>query len=296
MASRKPRARIETTPSLPHPYAGLTVGFATKHDKARLVAPHFASVLSVSVDTVEFDTDSLGTFSGEIKRRGSAIDTALEKARISAESSESGLGLGSEGTIGPSFELPLLTSDIEILAFIDLRGNVSVSEHVTSHTIRTISMTVEPHGDYHARLVAGGFPEHGVIVMPADGEAQPIFKGLHTRREVDSAVRICAVASSTGTARIESDLRANHCPTRQPAISQAALQLATRLRQQCPACGAPGWGIISYDRGVPCSMCDEIVDVPSREVHGCTACGERRVASQPIRTTISPERCPRCNP
>lgn len=296
MVSRKPRARIETAPSLPHPYAGLTVGFATKHDKARLVAPHFASVLSVSVDTVEFDTDSLGTFSRETKRRGSAIDTAFEKARIGAEADANGLGLGSEGTIGPSHELPLLTSDIEVLAFVDSCRDIAVYEHVTSHTIRAISMTVEPHGDYHARLVAGGFPEHAVIVMPADGQTTPMFKGLHTRREVDSAVRVCAVASSTGTARIESDFRAGHCPSRQPAIGQAALRLATRLRQQCPSCDAPGWGFVSYDRGVPCSMCDEIVDIPFREVQGCTACDERRVAAHPIRTTVSPERCPRCNP
>lgn len=272
------------------------MGFATKHGKEAVVAPHFASALSVSIDVVDFDTDTLGTFSGEIKRHGSALDAAFEKARIGAESTVHGLGIGSEGTIGPSHELPLLTADVEVVAFVDLSHGTAVSELTTSHTIKTISMTVEPHTEYHARLVNGGFPEHGVIVMPADGSAAPVVKGLHSFAELDSAVRVCAIASATGTARIESDFRSNHCPSRRPTIAQAALQLAMRLRQQCPACDAPGWGVVSYTRGVPCSVCDEVVDVPSREVHGCTACGVRRTATNPIRTTVSPARCPRCNP
>lgn len=296
MDSRKPRARIETAPSLAHPYAGLTVGFATKHDKARLVAPHFASMLSVSIETIDFDTDSLGTFSGEVQRRGSALDVAFEKARVGAGSCTHGLGLGSEGTIGPSYELPMLTSDVEVLAFVDIHRNTSVSEFVTSHSIKTIAMTVQPHTEFHSRLVGGGFPEHGVIVMPADGSMSPVYKGLHSFGEVDSAVRICAVASSNGRARIETDFRADHCPSRRPAIAEAASRLVARLRELCPECNAPGWGVVSHERGVPCSLCGGIVDVAAREVHGCTACGTRRVSTDAIRTSVSPARCPRCNP
>ena len=296
MDSQKPRARIEAAPALPHPYAGLTAGFTTRHDKAALVVPHFESLLDVSLVTVDFDTDSLGTFSGEVPRKGSALDMALTKARVGAEFSVDSLGIGSEGTIGPSHQLPLLMANAEVLAFVDLKRGVSVSEHTISHSIRTISLTVEPHAEYRSTLAAGGFPDHGVIVKPADGETTPIFKGLHTFAEVDSAVRVCAVASADGKARIESDFRANHCPSRRPTISEAGHRLAFRLRSCCPNCLAPGWGLVSHVRGVPCSLCGENVDVPAREILGCTACGEQQIAATPIRVSIDPSRCPLCNP
>lgn len=296
MDSRKPRAKIEATPALPHPYTGLTAGFATKHDKTELVVPHFGALLDVSVVPVDFDTDTFGTFSGEVAREGSALDTALRKARVGAESSVDSLGIGSEGTIGPSHQLPLLTANAEIVAFVDLRRGISVTEHTISHSIRTIAMTVQPHGNYHAALAAGGFPDHGVIVKPADGELTPMFKGLHSFADVDSAVRVCSISSADGKARIESDFRANHCPSRRPAIAEAGHRLALRLRACCPTCSAPGWGVVTYERGVPCSLCGEIVDLPTREVLGCTACGEQRPAVRPIRTSIDPSRCPLCNP
>ena len=274
----------------------MTAGFATKHGKEAVVAPHFASSLSMSVAVVDFDTDTLGTFTGEVERKGSVLDAAFEKARAGAESSADGLGLGSEGAIGPSHELPLLMSDVEVLAFVDLRRGTAVSEFVTSHSIKIIGITVRPHTDYHSRLASGSFPDHGVIVLPADGSMSPVFKGLHSFDEVDSAVRVCAVASSNGNARIETDLRANHCPSRRAAISEVASRLATRLRTQCPDCEAPGWGVVSYEHGVPCSLCGDVVAVPAREVLGCSACGARHVATTPIRTSVSPARCPRCNP
>lgn len=296
MDSPKHRARIETVPALPHPYAGLTAGFATRHDKTPLVMPAFEFLLSMSLVTIDFDTDSLGTFTGETPRKGSALDAAFAKARIGAESSADSLGVGSEGTIGPSRQLHLLTSDIEIVAFVDLKRNVRVAEHSVSHDIRAFALTVEPRDEYHSRLAKSGFPVHGVIVRPADGAISPMFKGLHSPADVDSAVRTCAVASSNGKARIESDFRANHCPSRRPTIADAGRRLAFRLKSCCPECGAPGWGVVSVTTGVPCSLCGEVVDVPAREILGCSACPARSPAPKPLRTSVDPSRCPQCNP
>lgn len=296
MDSRKPRARIEVLPSDRHPYVGLTAGFATKHRKVPLVRPDFHATLSMEILEVPFDTDTLGTFSGETPRPGTALETAYAKARIAADANENGLGLGSEGTIGPSASIPFVISDIEIVAFVDDRRGLRIAEHAVSHDIRTIALTVEPHAEFRSKLAAAGFPDHGVIVKPADGAMVPLHKGLHDFERVRSAVRVCAIASSDGRARIESDLRADHCPSRRPAITAAARRLALRLRERCPSCETPGWGVVRAERGVPCSLCGEMVDIVAREILGCGACNEHRPAAKPLMTNADPSRCPRCNP
>ena len=296
MDSPRPRARTNTSRNAPHPYAGLTAGFATKHDKIPLVAPYFESALSVSIDLVDFDTDTLGTFSGETPRSGSAIDTALTKARIAAESSADGLGLGSEGSIGPSNDMPFVISDLEILAFVDLRREITISEYAVSHSVPTISTRVRTNDEFEDHLSLRGFPEHGVIVKRGDGVLAPVFKGLHSFEDVHEAVHTCASRSSDGLAIIESDLRANHCPSRRPTIADAALQLALRLRELCPKCDTPGWGVVSHLRGVPCSSCNFLVPVPSHQINGCSACSFRQTSIRALHTTVDPSRCPRCNP
>lgn len=61
------------------PYAGCCVVLTTKHHKSVALAPPFETILGAGMLEYVVDTDQLGTFSGEIKRKGSALETARKK-------------------------------------------------------------------------------------------------------------------------------------------------------------------------------------------------------------------------
>jgi hypothetical protein len=55
-------------------FEGRRLLIATKHHKEQVIAPVFEKELAVQCFTSdEFDTDSLGTFSGEIERKNGAL-------------------------------------------------------------------------------------------------------------------------------------------------------------------------------------------------------------------------------
>ncbi|MFM7776345.1 MAG: hypothetical protein ACKO7S_04680, partial [Actinomycetota bacterium] len=101
-----------------HPYKGIEAIITTQHRKEELVAPALAP-LGIKVIHHKFDTDSLGTFSGEIPRALSQRETALKKARIGMAAQGAKFGIASEGSIGADPLVPFINSAIEALAWID---------------------------------------------------------------------------------------------------------------------------------------------------------------------------------
>jgi hypothetical protein len=61
------------------------VALLTKHDKAGMVAPALAPLGLEVLATDGFDTDTLGTFSGEVERTLSPLECARRKARLACE-------------------------------------------------------------------------------------------------------------------------------------------------------------------------------------------------------------------
>lgn len=79
-------------------FFGRTAALATKHEKERAVARPLYAALGVTVIVPDgIDTDTLGTFTGEVKRRGSPREVALEKARLGLRPGEMSIGIASEG-------------------------------------------------------------------------------------------------------------------------------------------------------------------------------------------------------
>lgn len=99
-------------------YADRWAVLATKHDKLPLVAPPLAAV-GVKVTGVADNTDQLGTFTEEVRRPGTPLETAVAKARLGMAATGSALGLASEGSIGPHPASPFLTADIEVVVLVD---------------------------------------------------------------------------------------------------------------------------------------------------------------------------------
>lgn len=80
-----------------HIYERAEVALLTRHGKEKILAPSLAAGLEVRLlHTDGYDTDRLGTFSGEVPRTLSALACAQKKAELACELTGADIGLGSE--------------------------------------------------------------------------------------------------------------------------------------------------------------------------------------------------------
>ncbi len=280
-----------------HPYAGKTAALATKHDKLGLIGPPLERAVGLQVEAVAVDTDSLGTFTGDIARRGTPLETAIAKARLGMSATGQTLGIASEGSIGPDPTMPLVITDRELVVLVDDDRRTVVSGSYTSSDIVTATAAVAPGNDLDALLTAADFPTHQLIARPNAGSIHPIRKGIANVEDLTASVSECAQASSDGFACIETDLRAHACPSRQAIITAAAERLAQRLAALCPSCGSPGWGVVDVLFGIPCAWCGSEVRRPRAEVDGCEACKHQEIRSVvALEARADPAECQICNP
>lgn len=275
-------------------YAGRQVGLATKHGKLDLFAPHFRERLGLNVVEVGIDTDLLGTFSGEVPRSGTPLETVKEKARRGMVASGLSLGLASEGSIGPADGLPFAIVDIEVAAFLDADTGIEVVEVASEFGLPMIRVDITAGEIDSLALDRAGFPEHGLIVRPVGGG--PIHKGIHDLGELRNAVDESAVLSPEGRVWVETDFRAHHHPRRRAVIERAAIRLADRLQARCPGCQSPGWGVVDRRVGAPCELCSAPTHIDRSEILGCVRCDvtdERELATA---RGVDPQWCQWCNP
>lgn len=278
-----------------HPYRGRWAAIATMHGKERAIAPVLCRWFDMAVSTAPgIDTDALGTFTGEIERKGTMLDAARAKAELAIARTGAPIGIGSEGAFGPDPMLPLVASGRELLL---LREAATGHEIVVTRRMRTNfnHMTVAPGDPIEEFLTRVGFPSHAVIVRGDLPNNQAIRKGLTGRGTVEAALR--AVFETSGKASIETDMRAHLNPTRMASIRRLARALAVRIARRCPCCGAPGFGIAGVERGLPCRECGTPTRRIRAEIHACSACQARAQRHKRGPTiTADPRWCDMCNP
>ena len=280
-----------------HPYTGKVAVLSTKHEKLPLIGPPLERAIGMRVEAIAVDTDSLGTFSGDIPRLGSPLETAIAKAHLGMSATGNSIGIASEGSIGPDPQIPFVNADLELVALVDDVAGIVISEVFSSRDIVAAKTTSQSGNDLGKFLSQADFPSHQMIVRPNSGELHPIYKGIASVDELNTAVSRCASVSTDGLASIETDLRAHACPSRQKIIVSAAERLAARVAKLCPACGSPGWGRVGILFGIPCAWCGTPVPKPRSEINGCVGCDHRetrRIVSE--RAVADPATCPECNP
>lgn len=279
-----------------HPYAGRSAVLATMHGKLPLIGPVLENAIGMKVTDVSVNTDMFGTFTGDIERRESPLQTAIAKARLGIRSSGKSLGLASEGSIGPDRALPLIVSDEEIVVLVDDSSGLVVWESNTSFEIVKASASIRPGDTLGSFLKEADFPQHMLTVRPNVGSIRPIWKGISELEVLETAIRGCATASSDGLALVQTDLRAHTCPSRQKVIAGAAERLAVRLKTRCPRCKAPGWGDTGRLFGVPCGWCGTEVQLPRAKIQSCAFCDFELIEPIIGQETADPSKCPFCNP
>ncbi|MFM7229712.1 MAG: DUF6671 family protein [Cyanobacteriota bacterium] len=284
-------------------FQGRCIALASRHGKDKVLARPLQAGLGLTLQlATAFDTDSLGTFSGERERPADAATTCRRKAEAAMAELDLDLGIASEGSFGPHPAVPLLAVGHEWLTLVDARQGLVVCEQL-AHTATNFSQRrAASIADLDSWLRQVGFPHHGLIVRPSrpghDRAPTPaLTKGIVSTEALALAIEQALPHADDGLALVETDMRAHLNPTRMASLRRLAFRLVRRLRSTCPACGAPGWGLVATVAGLPCDWCGTPTELVAHERHGCVACDH--VLQQPRRDGLraaDPGQCPRCNP
>jgi hypothetical protein len=277
-------------------YQGMRAWLSTMHEKLDLIAPAMMEHAGLAVLEIEVDTDQLGTFSGETPRTKSPLETAIAKAKLGLVEAGGELGLASEGSIGPDSQNPFLVSDIETVVFVDLENELVIHESHRSFEIVAAQMLVSAGSDLDAFLSSIDFPNQRLIARVLEKQELEIFKGIQTKRELQSVIEKLQELSGGNQVLLETDFRAHQSPSRRKNISVAAQKLAKRISKLCPGCNTPGFGLVRYQTGLHCESCSVLSEsAVAKEILCCVKC-EYSEAGKVISTSLSPEHCDWCNP
>lgn len=278
------------------PYTGQRLALLTQHGKEQVIAPVLEAALGCRVQRVTgYDTDLLGTFTRETPRAGTQLEAARKKARVGMDLSGLPLGLASEGAFGPDPMAGLFPWNVEFLIFIDDVRGLEIIGTAQGRANHAHLLT----GDWTAAGAfarQAGFPAHCLVARP-EGENDARFrKGIAAWEELKVAFSWAQAQSANGQVFLETDLRAHANPTRMGNIRLAAEDLAKKLDSLCPACGAPGFGIVDRVAGLPCADCGAPTRETRAEVQGCVKCAHRLNRERADRPYADPGCCDYCNP
>ena len=280
-----------------HPYQDIEAVVTTKHFKTPLFENEYSRALNWKLQTADLDTDALGTFSGEIERTGSPLETAVKKARMGIEETGIPFGLASEGSVSNDPFVQLLISDIETVVFVDNARDLVISESYRSFEIVALQKEVDTNTDLGEFLMRVDFPNHALIakIKSPNGKVTAI-KGITDDAHLRRAITELAEKSPNKKVTLEPDLRAHFSPTRQVNIKNAAELLLKRISQLCPSCQTPGFGKITYEKGLNCSDCGTLnPEAIKSEVLNCISCPYAE-AGKLLAANLEPRFCPVCNP
>jgi hypothetical protein len=269
---------------------------ATKHQKESVIAPIIEKELGVICFINEdFDTDTLGTFTGEIERKLDPISTVREKCIKAMDLSNCDMGVASEGSFGPHPSLFFVSADDEFLIFIDRKNNLeiivrelSISTNFNGKQIQNKKELIEFSNLVH-------FPTHALILRKSKEETIDIHKGIADIKTLKKAFN--DLSSKHNTVYAETDMRAMYNPTRMSVIENASEKLVQKIKSTCPQCQTPGFGIADAKKGLECSLCGSPTNSTLSYIYMCQHCQFKKEAMYPHKkTTEDPAYCDYCNP
>jgi sulfur carrier protein ThiS len=273
---------------------------ATMHQKEQVIAPILEQELGIKVIVpVDFNTDIFGTFSREIKRAGNQIEAARFKAEKALEITGEKIAIASEGSFAPHPHLPYISSNKEIVIFVDQELDLEIIGEEfsieTNHNHQVVE-NLESAFDFAKQV---GFPQHALIVMLNENpkDSSEVFKGINTEEKLLEAINLTLKKSPTGRIHIETDMRAMYNPTRMKNIEKATQNLISKIKSCCPKCSQPGFEITQRIQGLPCAMCSAPTLLTKAVIYQCKKCGfkEERLFPDGIELA-DPAQCMYCNP
>jgi len=276
-----------------HSVAIVEAALLTKHHKLALIEPVLAAIGIRVIDTDAFDTDTLGSFSGETPRRQTPLECARTKAQLAAELTGLPIGIGSEGSFGGGPYAGLVNWDDELLLLLDTRTGQEIVA-VASGPVPLASLETES-----LAAIARHLQQHDAAQGWICSFSQGLAKGLVGLEQVQAALTAAGLLTDAATLsekiKLQPDLRAHLCPARQQYIQQAAQQLAARWQSLCPSCQQPDFWRKAVETGLPCEVCRYPTDRIKSYIKKCDGCGY--IEREPSRVEFAEQgHCPLCNP
>lgn len=276
-------------------YSGQTAAFLTQHGKETLVAPILEPFLGCKVRQIQgYDTDQLGTFSGEVKRLDNQIETARQKARIGAELSDLPLAIASEGAFIPDPLGGLVPWNIEVVLWLDTTSAYEVIGIAQGPTL-SLHKAIHTLAELESFAKNADFPAHHLVLRPQDESDVRIHKGIFDWDHLRQTFIDCQNQSSNGLVYVEHDHRSFCHPTRQVMIQRAVQDLVQKFQSICPRCTSPGFAKTGHTSGLACQLCGNKTNLPVAFTMGCNHCHytEEKLATE---TSADPRWCDVCNP
>ncbi|MEW5844152.1 MAG: DUF6671 family protein [Bacteroidota bacterium] len=269
---------------------------ATKHEKEKVIAPLLEKELGVKCFVPEnFNTDVLGTFTGEVERKDDPITTVRNKCLMAMEKENCDLAIASEGSFGPHPFIFLAYADDEILLFIDKKNNLEIVARELSTETNFNGSEIKSEKQLKDFAKQTMFPSHSLVLTNEKGSHKKIIKGISDWETLTNTYK--EIVQTFGSAYAETDMRAMHNPTRMKVIEKATENLVTKIFSQCPQCGTPGFDITEVKRGLLCSLCGSKTRSTLSYIYTCQKCSFTKEEMYPNnKTTEEPTYCDVCNP
>lgn len=267
---------------------------ASKHQKEQVIAPVFKHYLDAELLVATFDTDQLGTFTGEIPRPATSKETCVLKARQAGLACNHDYVIASEGSFGPHPQIPFLAVAHEIMLLLDLKRQLVIVEEEISTKTNYQTLIIDKNHNLSDFFKKVQFPSHALCLQTAD-QTQVIAKGIQTHKDLEHFLQHGFAISAQ--LLISSDMRAMMNPLRMQNLASLSEKLAQRILNTCPKCKLPGFGQIGVGGQLPCESCHQESALHALEVLGCIQCEYQTTRTRSDgKTSIPPQFCQYCNP
>jgi hypothetical protein len=269
---------------------------ATMHKKELAIAPILESELRVKcVLPTDLNTDLLGTFSGEIERKDSPIDTAREKCLRAMELTGLDLAVASEGSFGAHPTFFFAPAGDEFLMLLDKKNNVEIIARELTTKTNFNAAEISSNNELIDFISKVNFPTHAVIVRKSKDDVKYLHKGISDLKQLIELHQ--KYLEQFGSMYIETDMRALYNPTRMESIKEATHKLVEKIKSVCPECNTPGFDVDKVNSGLPCSLCGTPTNSTLSFVYACKKCQFEKVEEYPHKKQFEdPMYCDSCNP
>ena len=277
-------------------FHGRKLVIATKHKKENVIAPMLEEALKVDcVVPDDFDTDQFGTFTGEIERKLSPLETARIKCYSAMEKVGCDLAIASEGSFGPHPSMLFIPADDELLLLVDRKNNLEIAVREISTETNFNRKEINSFEELKTFADLVKFPAHGLILKNEHLEFSNTIKGITEWELLTEAYH--QFSGQNCKIFAETDMRAFCNPTRMHVIQKATNKLIEKIKSECPHCKCPGFGITDHREGLPCSLCGFKTKSTLCYISVCQKCSYVKEDMYPNgKTEEDPMYCDRCNP
>lgn len=277
-------------------FKGRHLVIATKHKKEFVIGPLLEKALGVHCFVPkDFDTDKLGTFSGETERKDNPLVTARKKCLEAMDYTSCDLGVASEGSFGPHPNIPFASADDEFLIFIDKKNNLEIIARELSLETNFNGQAIKNYQELLAFSERVKFPSHALILRPQKNTKTHIIKDIRTFEALSEGYK--TLMDIYQSVYAETDMRAMHNPSRMSVIEKTTKKLVQLIASKCPQCKTPGFGITDSKKGLPCELCNMATTSTLSLIYSCKNCNYQKEELHPNGKAFeNPMYCNYCNP